>query len=516
MKKIADLYVRVSTDEQAERGYSQRNQEEVLRKYCELNAISIRDIIYEDHSAKTFNRPQWKKLLLNLKKCKNKTDIVLFTKWDRFSRNAGDAYQMISILRKLGVEPQAIEQPLDLTIPENKMMLAFYLAAPEVENDRRALNTFHGMRRARKEGRYMGLAPSGYINRVKEDGSKYISFDEPEASILKWAFEELSKGIFNTEQVFRMAKKKGLKASKNNFWTVIRNPLYCGKIVIPKYKDEEARYVKGQHEPMISELLYYQVQDALDGRSRTYRPKIKTNEQFPLRGFFICPDCKKLLTASISKGRSKYYSYYHCSVGCKYRVNSENANEIFINSLKEYVPRPEIKKLYTDVIVECYKEHTKEVHEEKYRILVQIKDYESRLSHVRDLLATKQIESLDYREMKSNYGEMINKLELKLLDIDGNKDSIDDLLNDGIENLLTLHESYKGGLWGQSRDLIGSIFPENFTILKNEFRTARVNEIVGVIYLVNKALVLNKNGTMKKISSLSRLVTLTGFKPVTS
>jgi len=52
------------------------------------------------------------------------------------------------------VEPQAIEQPLDLAVPENKMILAFYLAAPEVENDRRALNVIHGMRRARKEGRY--------------------------------------------------------------------------------------------------------------------------------------------------------------------------------------------------------------------------------------------------------------------------------------------------------------------------------------------------------------------------
>ncbi len=66
MKRIADLYVRVSTDEQAEKGYSQRNQEELLRKYCGINDIQIRDVIYEDHSAKTFNRPQWKKLLVNL------------------------------------------------------------------------------------------------------------------------------------------------------------------------------------------------------------------------------------------------------------------------------------------------------------------------------------------------------------------------------------------------------------------------------------------------------------------
>src|SRR5690606_11776356 len=109
------------------------------------NHIHIREVIYEDHSAKTFNRPDWKRLLSLLRKHKNKVDLVLFTKWDRFSRNAGDAYQMISTLRRLGVEPQAVEQPLDLSIPENKMMLAFYLAAPEVENDRRSLNVFFGM-----------------------------------------------------------------------------------------------------------------------------------------------------------------------------------------------------------------------------------------------------------------------------------------------------------------------------------------------------------------------------------
>lgn len=59
---------------------------------------------------------------------------------------------MISTLNKIGIEPQAVEQPLDLTIPENKIMLAFYLSAPEVENDRRSLNTIGGMRRAKKKG----------------------------------------------------------------------------------------------------------------------------------------------------------------------------------------------------------------------------------------------------------------------------------------------------------------------------------------------------------------------------
>jgi len=53
-------------------------------------------------------------------------------------------------------------------------MLAFYLAAPEVQNDLRALNVIAGMRRAKKEGRYMGLAPVGHVNRTDEIGRKYM------------------------------------------------------------------------------------------------------------------------------------------------------------------------------------------------------------------------------------------------------------------------------------------------------------------------------------------------------
>jgi hypothetical protein len=62
------------------------------------------------------------------------------------------------------------------------------VAAPEVENDRRALNTMHGMRRARKEGRWMGPAPYGYANKVTEDGRKYIAPKEPQAEVIQWAF----------------------------------------------------------------------------------------------------------------------------------------------------------------------------------------------------------------------------------------------------------------------------------------------------------------------------------------
>jgi site-specific DNA recombinase len=134
MKK-AYLYIRVSTDEQKRRGYSLPEQEDRLIKYCEYNKIKVKGIYREDFSAKTFNRPEWKKLMTVIKNKSSKEDKnILFIKWDRFSRNIEYAYEMLGILRKHKTTTMAIDQPLDLSVPESTVMLAVYLSVPEAEN----------------------------------------------------------------------------------------------------------------------------------------------------------------------------------------------------------------------------------------------------------------------------------------------------------------------------------------------------------------------------------------------
>lgn len=223
----AILYIRVSTEEQASKGYSLKHQQDILIQYCNLRNIKVQKIFTEDYSAKSFNRPAWKKLMAEIEGIKKVTDFVLFTKWDRFSRNTGDSYNMIRTLQKLSVEPQAIEQPLDLSVPENKMMLAFYLAVPEVENDRRGLNIKSGMHKAREEGRLLGRAPMGYSNRCTIDGSKYITTKEPEASIMKYAFEQLALERLNMSQVYLTVVKYGLKCSRSQFLEVDTQSCVC-------------------------------------------------------------------------------------------------------------------------------------------------------------------------------------------------------------------------------------------------------------------------------------------------
>jgi site-specific DNA recombinase len=72
IRKRAILYVRVSTDEQADKGFSLQHQEERLRTYCQLQGIEIVGFYREDHSAKSFERPEFNKLLARLKKEKKR------------------------------------------------------------------------------------------------------------------------------------------------------------------------------------------------------------------------------------------------------------------------------------------------------------------------------------------------------------------------------------------------------------------------------------------------------------
>lgn len=109
-----------------------------------------------------------------------------------------------------------------MTIPESKMMLAIYLAAGEVDNDRRALNVFYGMRRAKKEGRFMGTAPLGYKNLSTPEGRKYIAPYEPEAGIMKWVFQEIARNVFAVDQIRKKAIQLGLVCTRMTFWRNVR------------------------------------------------------------------------------------------------------------------------------------------------------------------------------------------------------------------------------------------------------------------------------------------------------
>ena len=99
-KKIAGLYIRVSTEDQAREGFSLKEQEERLRAMCQYKGYEVYKV-YKDAgiSAKTDNyRPKFEELLQDIREKKCNTIVVL--KLDRLTRSVYDWENILKFLEE--------------------------------------------------------------------------------------------------------------------------------------------------------------------------------------------------------------------------------------------------------------------------------------------------------------------------------------------------------------------------------------------------------------------------------
>ena len=334
-------------------------------------------------------------------------------------------------------------------------------------------------------------------NKTGEDTRKFIVPKEPEASSLRWTFYELAHGTLAADQKRKEANKKGLKCSRSNFWTAVRNPVYCGKIFIPKFKDDESHLVQGQHQPLISETLFYKVLDVLNGKKRKERSNTKFVSQvnLPLRGYLSCPKCNRMLTGSASKGQYGLYYYYHCvsSCGCRYRAN--HVNDTFVKELKKFKPHSSVIELYKIIICNAYKKLSAQQQNGSKQLVEEMNKINERLNKARQLLLSEDIDTIDYRSIKSECEDKLMRLEAKLAETATNSSTsigIDKLINKAVSTLSHLDIIYSEGNITMKREIISSICPEKLSFDGIQYRTPRINEAVRLIYRINNELSTNK------------------------
>lgn len=485
--KSAYLYVRVSTDEQKRKGYSLPEQEDRLIKYCEFNNTFVKGIYREDFSAKNFNRPEWKKLVSELKKGRAKEENnILFIKWDRFSRNIQYAYEMIGILRKCNTKAMAIDQPVDLDIPESSVMLAVYLSVPEAENTRRALNTANGMRRARQMGRHPNKAPMGFVNITGVDGKKSIAPKQPEASIIRWIFLQLTKNIYRMTDVRRMAADKGFLCSSSNFSKLVRNPVYCGLIPV-RLNAEEKQMVRGNHEALIPVSTFWQVQNIINTKRRVSSRAEELKATFFLTGFLICPLCGRRVCGSFSKGSKKKYPYYHCRGRCRTRINAILLNQNYEHKLQQLVLSDKAMQLFNLILddVNLITNRTEYLNE-RSELLRQLLKQQSSLSKARKLFVEDILKFDDYREFKKEYLANSSCLKKELGDNIGKLNSIDMQRKLEHGSLMDVFRGYVTLDTADKKHLV-KLLPPNMV----DFQTNEVS--LGLDGALSKILVLNKN-----------------------
>lgn len=479
MKNVI-IYTRVSTDEQANTGFSLRHQEEALRKYCDAKGFKVVNHFQDDYSAKTFNRPQWIKLSEHVKRNKKSVDLILFTKWDRFSRNAEQAQTTIRQMSNLGIEVNSIEQPLDLSNPDNKVILAMYLILPEVENDKISSRTKDGMRRAQIEGCWVSRIPYGYDRaRINE---KATLTRNSEALIVEKAFQEVAKGIEPIETIRKKLKKEyGCKLKKQQFYNMLKSVVYIGCVKIKEFKKEDEQIVIGLHQPIVTNELFNKVQEVQLGRKRNAKLPSVINDDFPIKKNLVCPVCGKQITGSKSKGNGGYYYYYHCASTCKVRKKRDEVHFLINDMLSVVTLNSGIKNLYKADLEDYLTSNTKDNKTLLNKLEEELKTINKMIDSAEDKLMMDEINKEQFDKMIERYTTKKKECEDNILNLAVEKDNSKKYITNSIDLLCNLEKVFNHLSGEAQASFLRVIYPENLIVEKNGFRTNSVNKVIELL-----------------------------------
>lgn len=313
MKNVI-IYSRVSTDEQANQGYSIEYQEETIQRHCNFKNYNVIQCFREDYSAKDFGRPEWKKILALIKinlKSSYPIDAIVILRPDRYSRNLILSFSETAKLAGMGCEIEFLEGQVDDTSPDALLLKAIGYALPQMENEKISRRSKEGSHKARLNGCHTGIAPRGYNNaRIGKDSTLAPNKD---SELIREGFEKMASGLYSADEIRRWLNSRGVIMCKNQFLNVIRNVAYTGKILVKQFKGEPQQIVTGLHPPIVSDEIFAAANDVLNGRRRKMKFHDDKSDLYPLRGHLICPIHGRSLSAYGSKGRNNIYHYYVCT-----------------------------------------------------------------------------------------------------------------------------------------------------------------------------------------------------------
>ena len=302
----AVIYVRVSTKEQTE-NLSLPAQLRACEEYCRRQGYEVLERFHEEgESAKSTDRSQLQNLLTYCRLNKGRVHFVVVFNLTRFARDKYDHFALRSHLQSLGISLRSATEPIDDT-STGKLMEGVLAAFAQFDNDVRSDRTRAGMKAALELGRWVFLAPIGYLNAPRSIG-KSLVHDPERAPFVRRAFEDYATGQYTKERLLKRARMWGLTNRRGKPLTsqaigvLLRNQLYAGIVDVPEYG---VRAKRGDFEPLISEDLFYRAQAVLCGRVPSTTPQQRAHPDFPLRAFVRCESCGRGLTGSWSKGRSE-------------------------------------------------------------------------------------------------------------------------------------------------------------------------------------------------------------------
>ena len=275
------VYVRVSTDEQAKEGYSIRAQIEKLKSYVLIKDWSFYKV-YADEGISGKNitgRPAINEMIQDIKA--GRVNNVLVYKIDRLTRSTRDLIDLTDIFKENNCTFNSLMESIDTQTASGRMFLKIIGIFAEFERENIAERITLGCEKKVKEGYTLANFTTSY-GYDKDKGEKIQTINPEEAEIVREIYAMYNQGNMSHNGIAKNLNHRGIKPKLGGTWSnisvraILRNPNYIGKV---RYAmEDETRYfeAEGKHEPIISEELFYEVQNKMGKikrKSMTKRPK---------------------------------------------------------------------------------------------------------------------------------------------------------------------------------------------------------------------------------------------------
>ena len=510
-------YCRVSSDEQAE-GTSLDYQERVLREYCARKGYEVVMCCREDYTAKhhDYRRPEMKKIRDYCfdRRNRGKVDLILFLRWDRFSRNTEFANRFKrEFLDERGIQFNAIENPIDFESTEWSFLLSTYCSIAQTENNKISRRTRDGIRETLKKGKCANKAPRGYKNVQLGKHDKRVEVDVNTAPLIQSIFLEVAKGL---ESPFNIRKRLAPHISKSSFFHMLRNIFYIGKVRVPATKNETEVIVVGEHEPLITEEVFWRVQEILDGK-RKKSPKLgkPINPDLYLRKFLKCPICGHSITGATSRGNGGQYTYYHCSKEPKHiRVRADDVNRTFAGYLSCLKPNETVLKLYLEVMEDIQGAGKRERAAEIAKIELEKEKLDRRCRVLENKYLDGELDVNDYKGLSERIKKEISNLDNRIQILKTpNKTNLEPKLEYTMSLINNIDKYIRDAPVALKIKLLGSMFYEKIEFDGKNYRTTSYNQVLDLIYQQTNELRGGQNEKGESFSTLSHSVRIKGLEP---
>lgn len=390
-KKIADIYIRVSTLDQAREGFSLPEQKEKLIEFCKSKGYEIH-AIYSDEgiSAKDDKRPAYQQMINDIKN--GTVNVIVALKLDRLTRSVYDVEKLMKLLEKYGCDLDCKDDDSNTLTSTGRMCIRLTTAFSQNEIERCSERTKFGMVGAIKAGHIPNRTPIGF----KRIDKKLVP-DELTKDIVVRMYDLYLEGksyqgianIYNQEEV--LGRTNWLDSTIQKIMT---NELYKGDYVHGK-RTKQPQYYEDVVEPIVSKEKWNACQYQTQRNARHY----ERTATYLFTNKLKCSVCGNFLggKATTKRKSGKKYYYYKCEK-CRTNYKEDTMRDGLLLQLYDLIRKDNlINKYYTPFIkhkqednAKDYRTELKELEKQKERIkcaylngVVKMNEFDNELKSIR-------------------------------------------------------------------------------------------------------------------------------------